>query len=215
MGHNSGVRATIALAAVAALFVAACGSDDDSASSGGDTTLTIAATTPSTGAPAVTGGWIDGEPEWGASEGRVGVPESDVESSEMAAAVDEDVAGDAGLSGHDVIVRPEPPLADTTPLRAGSVDDNADYQGFLEYLQRIRDLGIALRDLDATDRSVVTVTAADGASVAGVEVTITADDSSTIVRTTADGTARFLPGLYPAFTGVAGPYTASVGDATT
>ncbi|MEM8620402.1 MAG: vWA domain-containing protein [Actinomycetota bacterium] len=206
MGHNSGVRATVALVAVAALFVAACGADDDASSS---TEGTSSSTTPPTSV-AATGRWIDGEPAWAAVESRGGV---DVESTgvatEMAsAAVDEEF-------GDDAIVRPEPSLAATSQLRAGSVDDNADYQGFLEYLYRIRDLGIALRDLDATDRSVVTVATAVGASVGGVEVTITAGDSSTIVRTTADGTARFLPGLYPAFTDVAGPYTASIGDATT
>ena len=47
------------------------------------------------------------------------------------------------------------------------------------------------------------MTAPDGAAVAGAAVTVTAD-----------GTARFLPALYPAFADVAGPFTASTADAT-
>ncbi|NQY54883.1 MAG: hypothetical protein HRT86_00095 [Ilumatobacteraceae bacterium] len=89
----------MALAAAPALLVAACGSDDDATSPGDGATSTSVATRPSTVAP--TGGWIDGEPEWAASESRSGLA-TEAESAEIAAA------------------------SRRHPSRAGSVDDNAD-----------------------------------------------------------------------------------------
>ncbi len=85
------------------------------------------------------------------------------------------------------------------PLRAGSVDDNADFAAFIDYLVRIEGLGIATREFDPTGRIVVTVTGTSGLPVAGAEVTVTANGTTiATLRTTADGTARFLPALYGA-----------------
>ena len=85
------------------------------------------------------------------------------------------------------------------PLRAGSVDDNADFAGYLEYLERIHSFGISLRDFDPTGRIVVTVTGTSGLPVAGAEVVVSAGGVEVArLRTTADGTARFHPLAYGA-----------------
>ena len=84
---------------------------------------------------------------------------------------------------------------DNTPLRAGSVDDNVDYEGFLAYLDRIAGLGIVTRDLDPAERSVITVRTVDGRPAAGAPITVRADGASVNLRTTADGTVRFHPGF--------------------
>ncbi|MEO1056674.1 MAG: VWA domain-containing protein [Actinomycetota bacterium] len=211
-----GVRRTAGIVAALALVAAACGADDDDSSSEGAPPSTAGGPTPTT--VAATGGWVDGEPEWMGAEGRGGAlaesDTADLESAPAVALTEDEFTSDADLSGDDAIGRPEPALPDATPLRAGSVDDNADYQGFLDYLARLRDLGIALRDLDPTDRSIVTVVDPTGAPVAGIPVTISSGDASAIVRTTADGTARFLPAAYSALAAVEGALTASVGEAT-
>ena len=90
-------------------------------------------------------------------------------------------------------------------LRAGSVDDNADFAGYLDYLGRIAELGVPLRAFDPAGRIVVGVTDVDGMAAAGTPVEVRAmgpDDAeggalATLI-TTADGTARFHPALYGA-----------------
>jgi hypothetical protein len=106
------------------------------------------------------------------------------------------------------------PIPQQAGLRAGSVDDNADFAEFLTYLARIHDLGIATRDFDPTGRIVVTVTGTTGLPVAGAQVTVTADGAEiATMRTTADGTARFLPALYEATHALqATEYTFTTGD---
>ncbi len=99
-------------------------------------------------------------------------------------------AGDAPVAGG--VVAPN-----DDPLHAGSVDDNADFTAFLDYLGRIRGLGVQTREFDPTGRIVVTVTGTSGLPVAGAEVAVSAAGLPVAtVRTTADGTARFLPMLY-------------------
>jgi hypothetical protein len=86
-------------------------------------------------------------------------------------------------------------------LRAGNVDDNADFAGFLEYLDRINGLGVRTRDFDATGRILISVKGTSGLPVAGAEIAVTTGaqgDRVATLRTTADGTARFFPGLYGA-----------------
>jgi hypothetical protein len=109
------------------------------------------------------------------------------------------------------------PVGDVTQpapgLRAGSVDDNADFEAYLEYLTRIKDLGVATRDFDPTGRIVVTVTGTSGLPVDGIEVAVSTGGTDVAkVRTTADGTARFLPALYGAAD--AQSFTFAAGGAT-
>jgi hypothetical protein len=95
-------------------------------------------------------------------------------------------------------------------LRAGNIDDNADFPGFLEYLGRVEDIGVPFRALDPTGRVVITVESDTGAPVSGAEVVVRAgEEEVTKLRTTADGTARFHPMAYDVD---GGKLSVSVGD---
>ncbi len=97
-----------------------------------------------------------------------------------------------------------PPPAGATPgvaqqggLRAGSVDDNADYERFLTYLDRLAESGVATRPFDARGRVLVSVIGSDDLPLPGAVVSVSAGGGQVAtLRTTADGTARFWPGLY-------------------
>jgi hypothetical protein len=134
-------------------------------------------------------GWIGGEPEFAAGTGeasRAGAPTAVAATAATTT---------AGLDA--VAPPPAPAQPDAAPLRAGNVDDNADFPGFLDYLARLDGLGISTRPFDASGRIVVTVTRPDGSPASGVDVTVSAHDTAVAaIRTTADGTARFLPHLY-------------------
>ncbi len=171
-----------------AVLVAGCGSNR--APVAGPVTLPPSTLPRSTTVPAGRG-WIDGEPDWVAaySEERGSKTYSGGAFDSAAAATVAPADGDAAGAGS--------PTTEQTGLRAGSVDDNADFAAFLTYLARIRDLGIATRDFDPTGRVVVSVTGASGLPVAGAQVSVTADGTEIArLRTNADGTARFLPALY-------------------
>ncbi len=187
------------------LVASACGADDDETGTAPPGTVgpTTTAEIPTTDAPA--GGWIDGAPDWkalgGLAEGEVmrvdAAPVADFSSDDVTGVEIAPVEPDGGIGDGAEPLPPDiepPPFGQ--PLRAGSVDDNVDYQGFLDYLSRMSDLGIRLRQLDPADRSVVTVTGANGLAVAGAEVVATVGDISVLLRTTADGTARFHPAFY-------------------
>jgi Mg-chelatase subunit ChlD len=166
------------MALVAASLLAACGEGSDRAAV----------------APDPTGrGWIDGEPTW--SGGESGAAVGALDRAEAGGVADGTVepaspskpAGTAGGYGGE-------PTPDTSPLRAGSVDDNADLPAFLTYLARLRTEGIELRDLDPTGRAVVTVVGNDGRPIPGVEVIASQDGKELArLRTTANGTVRLLP----------------------
>lgn len=148
-------------------------------------------------------GWLGGEPTWRAEGG--GADEDGAGaalSTTMAAGEREAAAYD---STGDVLVPPDvprpgidpAPVGDGGPLRAGSVDDSADFARFVAYLDRLAGLGVPLRDLDPRGRIVVEVLGSDGLPVAGAEVAVTAGGGEVArLRTTADGTARFHPAFY-------------------
>ena len=129
------------------------------------------------------GGWLGEEPAFGAGGGGAG-PLTEAEAAAPGTVAD-------SSSGTDALA----PRAEG--LRAGSVDDNADYAGFLEYLDRIGGAGVTTRDFDATGRVLVRLVGSDGLPLPGevVEVSV-GNDVVASLRTTADGTARFWPGLY-------------------
>jgi hypothetical protein len=135
-------------------------------------------------------GWLGGEPTWSGSGGGF-----DGDSMAMRSAGDFDDSGEGATAGSDTL--PGPPIGGESPLRAGSVDDNADFDRFIAYLDRIADLGVELRELDPRGRIVIEVTGASGLPVAGAEVVISTDGTEVArVRTTADGTVRFHPAFY-------------------
>lgn len=165
---------------VAAGLLAGCGGSDPVAGPGTPTTTTIAGGR----------GWLGGEPDWNGS--------GDTATAEEAVAYDR--AGGAGVDS----ATPSPPATGGEagaggPLRAGSVDDNADFEGYLAYLERLRGLGVELRDVDPAGRVVVTVVGSNGRPVAGAEVSVRQGGAEVAtVRTVADGTVRVLPALYGA-----------------
>ncbi|MGH9133405.1 MAG: VWA domain-containing protein [Ilumatobacteraceae bacterium] len=205
---------TIAL--LTGITLAACGSDDPAGSRppasipGGTaptdpTDPTGPASTDPSGTSGTSGtsgagrGWLDGEPEWtstaaGEADGEIyTATASDAAGTDRAAGAPAPADGGAvEMPVDDAIAPPE-----AGPLRAGSVDDNADFDGYLAYLERIHSFGIPLRDFDPGGRVVVTVTGTTGLPVAGAEVIVATGGSEVArVRTTADGTARFHPASY-------------------
>ncbi len=168
------------------LVTAACGSG--AADPNAAPTSTPTSTPASDSVPA--GGWIDGEPAWRG--------EADGELYESSVGVDSDSATLEAADKAGEETGAVPPIEESnSPLRAGYVDDNDDYAGYLAYLDRIAQLGISTRDFDATGRTVITVIDEDGRRVAGAAVEVIPNDGSAPVqlRTTADGTARFHPAL--------------------
>lgn len=211
MEHTVLTRLT-ALVAAGALAVASCGSDDDSDSSldatseeradGVPSVATVAPSGTGLGSDTDDGGWVGGEPEWsgGADTMSGSASEPAEERTEAAADSVDDMSVVTPAAGErEVLVEGdiEAPPVDGSPLRAGSVDDNVDYDGFVDYLDRVAGLGITARPFDGVDRSVVTVTDDAGRAVAGALVEVTAGERDVArLRTTADGTARFFPSLY-------------------
>ncbi len=195
------------IAILTGLALSACGSGSDDPTAGSVPTAPSSTgpteTSPGSTAPDETGGgWLDGEPEWisessgeGGADGDVFAPSATEEAAtDLAAGAPREAASEVAASPIDDIAPPE-----AGPLRAGSVDDNADFAGYLEYLERIHSFGIALRDFDPTGRIVVSVTGTSGLPVAGAEVVVsTAGVEVARLRTTADGTARFHPLAYGA-----------------
>ena len=159
-------RRILAIALAATGVLAACGADESGSPTtepDGPSGPTVVSTTPdhgtdgtdgpdgSTDPTPADGGWLGGEPEWGSlgdADGggeRAGYDVAMAEAPSSGAA--DDVIGEP----------PVEPSAEQPALRAGSVDDNADFAGFLDYLARIDSLGIPLRSVDPSGRIVVSV----------------------------------------------------------
>jgi von Willebrand factor type A domain-containing protein len=191
-----------------AVLIAGCGSNVTPTAEP-HTTSPTATTGPTTTAVATEGrGWIGGEPSWAAAYEDAGAKTMSVGAASGTAApmAETDAASSPGFDEGPAL----PPAPEQAGLRAGSVDDNVDFAGFLTYLARIHDLRISTRDFDPTGRVVVTIVGTSGLPVAGAQISVTSDGTEIAsLRTTADGTARFLPALYgagaiPEFTFTAG-----------
>jgi hypothetical protein len=101
-------------------------------------------------------------------------------------------AAPAGAAPPDV---PAPPQ--NGGLRAGSVDDNADFARYLDYLARYTSLGLADRPFDPSGRIVVTVRGENGLPAMGVPVAVSSGGQAVAtLLTDATGRAIFLPALY-------------------
>jgi hypothetical protein len=202
----------VATVAGLTLLVAACGSDDSgpTAQSPVSSRLSTDVTTTVPLDGRGEGGWIDGEPKWfdsaasdvalAAESGAVptGREASDgdasFEVSDLEAPMPVEPDGGIGDGARPLPV--EGPPVDAAPLRAGSVDDNVDFSGFLGYLERIAELGVTTRELDPTGRSIITVVDDTGRPVPGVAVEVATGNGVITLRTTADGTVRFHPAFY-------------------
>jgi hypothetical protein len=186
-----------AVAATIGIVASACGSDSISVpGAGGTDVVDPPTTTAPTSSSLPSRGWIDGEPNWSASSAAM-------EDSGGADLAVEATGGSAEYApsaepGRSVDDSTEPQPAD---LRAGSVDDNEDYDGFLAYLDRLQRLGIEGRSLDSTGRTTIMVVGDDGLPVAGIEVVATleavgSEPVEVSMRTTADGSVRLQPGFH-------------------
>ena len=219
------------LIGAATLAFAGCGGDPDAVTDGPSTSTGSTEAPATTPAPPVTTpadrGWLTREPEWDrSSDDAAGDGPDSVDMAMAEAASGEPIAPSPG----DIHPSPEPGEGAPGPLRAGSVDDNSDFAGYLDYLARVQELGIGLRNFDPTGRVVVRVSGSDGLPVAGVEVRVVtagtgqAADPAVLatLRTAADGTARFHPALHDAaelapfefvVTGVDGAAVSATADA--
>jgi len=187
--HSARVAsASLALVAVASLV--ACGSD------AGSSSPTDASGPTATAADVAAGkGWIDGEPDWNGTTSGAGdavgaaAPDGALPAATESPAA-ESATEDGSAGAGDVLTETQ------GPLRAGSVDDNADFDGFLDYLTRVDQLDVPARPYDPTGRIVATVTGANGLPLDGVDVTVTpaaGGDPVAVLQTSADGQVIFLP----------------------
>jgi hypothetical protein len=94
-------------------------------------------------------------------------------------------------------------------LRAGSVDDNAQWDDYLLYRLQAADWGLQVHDIDVTQRYIVRVITPAGRPVLGAEVSIENSQGEEIASllTPADGRALFFPAAFGADDG---PFTAVV-----
>ena len=138
------------------------------------------------------GGWIDGSPaEADAAGGRSGRDESSSAVAEDGRAA----ASSAGSSTTDASDAAAPERVEAAAgLRAGSVDDNEDFSGYLTYRDRAGGLGVTSRPLDVSVRHVVEVRGRDGRPVLGEPVQVVAGDEVVgSVRTGTDGRSYVHP----------------------
>ena len=102
-------------------------------------------------------------------------------------------------------------MANGSPLEGGEVDDNRDYEEFLEYaLDAVESLGDdpAVHWLDVTERQYIRVVDANGQHVPDATVIIVANGDDILGRTRADGEFAFFPEAYSAgLTGTAIAWT--------
>jgi len=194
-------RLLISIIATAGFLLAACGTDGETAAP--VDTGAGASTVPPTDPPR---GWVEGEPEWlGSTEEGMGggdgaeAPAAAGAEAERYAMDDADTVT-VGAGEESMPVEPgATPAPVDGPLRAGSVDDNADFDAFLAYLERIATLGITTREFDPAGRVVVRVVGTSGRPVAGAEVIVSNGEAEIArLRATADGTVRFHPALHGA-----------------
>lgn len=107
---------------------------------------------------------------------------------------------DDGEGGPVTFARKVEP-ADTTPLRAGSTDDNADLAGFLAFLegaQAAGTFGAVVRPIDVRDRRFLRVVDERGRPVPGARVHVTDEAADRVVwdaTTYGDGLAPYYPGV--------------------
>jgi len=93
----------------------------------------------------------------------------------------------------------EEPLQQQPSLRAGSVDDNEEWDDYLLYRIQAKDWNLPVHDLDVTERHIIEVTNEQGLPVLGAEVEIFDTQGQRIAQLTtyADGRVLFFPNVCP------------------
>lgn len=111
-----------------------------------------------------------------------------------ASGIKEASAGSAAKATNDGPTAADAP-ASTEALRAGSVDDNVDFPGFLKYLDAYR--GEPLRTLDVRERYVLRVVDANGKSVPSADLVVKSGDAQVFqAKSFADGRQLFHPRVH-------------------
>jgi hypothetical protein len=231
--------AGIAVLAAVALLAVACGDDDDPAAApdrpgSAPTTPDERGSTPDTGAgddgatsstAAAGRGWLDGRDweDFGTSggSGPSATTAVDAGGEMLADAEASDRADGAGSDIHATTVPSTGATPDTTVsdvgLRAGSVDDNAEFADYLAYQEAFATFGVAALPYDVTERHVITVRDTSGRPVLDATVSVQVAGTELVaLRTHADGSVLLFPRALDGF-GDAATFdlVVSRGDVTT
>ncbi len=113
------------------------------------------------------------------------------------------------VAANPVIVPPDQQY--TAPLQAGEIDDNENFEAYLQYrLDFFKFVSYEVHDVDISERHLVRVTTSNGLPVLGATVLIyEGQNLVTALRTTATGQAYFFPLAFPLYAG-AQSYTVTV-----
>lgn len=160
------------------------------------------------------GGWLDGDgfsfSEPVDSTGDIAIEAEYADEAGMpagksaGAATAEGVVGAPSSSGEAMeIVEPieveerEEPMQQQPNLRAGSVDDNEEWDDYLHYRIQAKDWNLPVHDLDVTERHIIEVTNGQGLPVLGAEVEIFDTQGRRVAQLTtyADGRVLFFPNI--------------------
>jgi hypothetical protein len=148
-----------------------------------------------------TAGWLD----WDGEGGWSGASRGSAEGGMVMSAESEELTGDSksvppmmapvddmawlpeGSSDEDVSQRPN--------LRAGSVDDNAEWDDYLLYRLRFAEWDILVHEIDVSERHTIQITNRQSQPVLGAKVTISDDAGRELgsMYTHADGKVLFFP----------------------
>lgn len=135
-------------------------------------------------------GWLDWDGHGGWSESASGGELLAAEGSDLAllAPAGAPAEDEARSVGEDVTFQ-------SGPLRAGSVDDNAQWDDYLLYRLQFRDWGIPVHDLDVAERHTISIVNQRGVPVLGARVQVFDSSGERLYQATtgADGTVYFFP----------------------
>ncbi len=143
----------------------------------------------------LTGGWVDWDNKGGWSGYEVSADGVFLEESGSSLAL--------GAAPPEPSISADSEKSESSPerssqyasMRAGSVDDNAEWDDYLLYRQRFSEAGILVHDLDVSERHIIRVTDSDGRPILGAVVTISDVNGRELSRlqTTSDGRVLFFP----------------------
>lgn len=136
-------------------------------------------------------GWLDwdGRGGWNEASKADGLLAAGESSSIILAPESAPVEDEAGMrSGAEMAYQ-------SAPLRAGSVDNNHEWDDYLLYRLQFRDWGITVHDLEINPRYTIKVINQEGMPVLGALVEIFDQHGEALftARTGADGTVYFFP----------------------
>ena len=111
--------------------------------------------------------------------------------------IDGELAEGAAMGG--VIGASAPANQQVTTLKAGEIDDNAEWDDYLLYRREsLESFGQLVNDVDVTGRQIITVTDTQGLPILGATVSVFSDDTLiSQTQTYANGQTMYLPYAHP------------------